>query len=186
MTPVGSRAVHGTATYRCDDTRCRVIQFWPPDDEHIVLETCKGIWWTYYKRRICALSWLITKMWLAKLYAADTTTGAALINKVYKLSGARKDNAKCLPAQCYPIFQTALLCLRVPKLRHLLLIKAVWARQWVWSIREMLLQEESRGTRRKPCLSATFFHNSLNVSEIFKNSLPYSTHDVSPLRRQTV
>jgi len=22
----------GTATYRCDDTRCCIIQFWPPDD----------------------------------------------------------------------------------------------------------------------------------------------------------
>ena len=28
--------------YRCDDTRCCIIQFLPPDDEHIVLETCTG------------------------------------------------------------------------------------------------------------------------------------------------
>ena len=26
-----------------DDTRCCIIQFWPPDDVHIVLETCRGI-----------------------------------------------------------------------------------------------------------------------------------------------
>jgi len=26
---------------QCDDTRCCVIQFWPPDDEHMVLETCR-------------------------------------------------------------------------------------------------------------------------------------------------
>jgi len=39
-----SRApVHRTATYRFDDTRCCIIQFWPPDDEHIVLETCRGM-----------------------------------------------------------------------------------------------------------------------------------------------
>jgi len=38
-----SQPVHQTATYRCDDTRCCIIQFWPPDDEHIVLETCRGI-----------------------------------------------------------------------------------------------------------------------------------------------
>ena len=38
-----SQPVHGTATYRCDDTRCCIIQFWPPDDEHIVLETCTGV-----------------------------------------------------------------------------------------------------------------------------------------------
>ena len=35
ITPVGGRPVHGTATYRCDDTRGCVIQFWPPDDEHM-------------------------------------------------------------------------------------------------------------------------------------------------------
>ena len=38
-----SQHVHWTATYRCDDTRCCIIQFSPPDDEHIVLETCRGI-----------------------------------------------------------------------------------------------------------------------------------------------
>ena len=38
-----SQLVHGTATYRCDVTRRCIIQFWPPDDEHIVLETCTGI-----------------------------------------------------------------------------------------------------------------------------------------------
>ena len=26
---------HGTATYMCDDTRCCIIQFCPPDDEHV-------------------------------------------------------------------------------------------------------------------------------------------------------
>ena len=30
-----SQPVHGTATYRYDDTRGCIIQFWPPDDEHI-------------------------------------------------------------------------------------------------------------------------------------------------------
>ena len=33
---VGGRPVLGTATYRCDNTRgCIVVQFWPPDDEHM-------------------------------------------------------------------------------------------------------------------------------------------------------
>jgi hypothetical protein len=27
-------------TTECDDTGCCVIQFWLPDDDHIVLETC--------------------------------------------------------------------------------------------------------------------------------------------------
>ena len=30
-----SQPVHGTAIYRCDDTRSCIIQFCPPDDEHM-------------------------------------------------------------------------------------------------------------------------------------------------------
>ena len=30
-----SQSVHGTATYRCDDTRDCIVQFCPPDDEHV-------------------------------------------------------------------------------------------------------------------------------------------------------
>ena len=32
---VGGRSVHGTVTYRCDDTRDCIVQFWPPDNEHL-------------------------------------------------------------------------------------------------------------------------------------------------------
>ena len=32
---IGGRPVHGTATYRCDDTRGCIVRFWPPDDEHV-------------------------------------------------------------------------------------------------------------------------------------------------------
>ena len=30
-----SQSVHRTATYKCDDTRDCIVQFWPPDDEHV-------------------------------------------------------------------------------------------------------------------------------------------------------
>ena len=43
ITPIGGCPMHRTATYRCDDTRCCIIQFWPPDDEHMMLETCTGM-----------------------------------------------------------------------------------------------------------------------------------------------
>ena len=33
----------GRPPSECGDTRCCIIQFWPPGDEHIVLETCRGI-----------------------------------------------------------------------------------------------------------------------------------------------
>ena len=32
---IGGRLVHETATYKCDDTRGCVMQFWPRDDEHM-------------------------------------------------------------------------------------------------------------------------------------------------------
>ena len=41
--PSRAQVVHGTATYRCDDTRGCIIKLWPPDDEHMVLETCTGM-----------------------------------------------------------------------------------------------------------------------------------------------
>ena len=35
ITPIGGRPVHGTTTYRCDDTRDCIVQFWHSDDEHM-------------------------------------------------------------------------------------------------------------------------------------------------------
>jgi len=48
ITPVGGCPVHrlredSLNLCRCDDSRGCVIQFWPPDDEHIVLETYRGM-----------------------------------------------------------------------------------------------------------------------------------------------
>jgi len=61
-----ARVERGLCTGRppteCDDARCCIIQFGPPNDEHIELETCTGISQTYCKTRICALSWLIAKI----------------------------------------------------------------------------------------------------------------------------
>ena len=43
ITPIGGRPVHGTATYRCDDTRDCIVQFLPPWRWAHVLETCRGM-----------------------------------------------------------------------------------------------------------------------------------------------
>ena len=43
ITPIGGSPVHGTTTCRRDDTRGCIIQFWPPDKEHMVLETRRGM-----------------------------------------------------------------------------------------------------------------------------------------------
>jgi len=55
--------VHETATYRCDDTRGCVMQFWPPDDEHMCSKHVeawnkKNLLWN----NLCASSWLNTEM----------------------------------------------------------------------------------------------------------------------------
>jgi len=41
--PQTPQPVHGTATYKCDDTRDCILQFWSTDDEHMMLETCRGM-----------------------------------------------------------------------------------------------------------------------------------------------
>ena len=41
--PVHPQPVHRTATYMCDDTRCRIIQFGLLMMSTIVLETCRDI-----------------------------------------------------------------------------------------------------------------------------------------------
>ena len=38
-----SQSVQGTSTYVCDDTRDCIENFWPPDDEHMVLETFRDM-----------------------------------------------------------------------------------------------------------------------------------------------
>ena len=74
ITPVGGRPVrklrqsslsqpvHRTATYRCDDTRGCVMQFWPPDDEHMCTKHVEAWNKRILKQKFCASSWLITEI----------------------------------------------------------------------------------------------------------------------------
>ena len=57
-----SQPVQGTATYRYDDTRGCVIQFWPPDDEHMCSKHVEAWNKLIVKQRFCASSWLITEI----------------------------------------------------------------------------------------------------------------------------
>ena len=60
--PSSPAPVHQTATYRCDDTRGRVMQFWPPDDEHICSKHVEAWNKLIVKQKFCASSWLITEI----------------------------------------------------------------------------------------------------------------------------
>ena len=55
-------AVHETATYRCEDTRGCVMQFLPPDDDHMCSKHLEA--WNIFivKQNFFASSWLITEI----------------------------------------------------------------------------------------------------------------------------
>ena len=59
ITPLGCRPVHGTATYRCDDTRGCIIQFYPPDDKHMCSKHAEA--WNKLIIKFSASSWLILR-----------------------------------------------------------------------------------------------------------------------------
>jgi len=49
-------------TYRCDDTRCCIIQCWPPDDEHMCSKHIEAWNKLIVKQKFCSSSWLITEI----------------------------------------------------------------------------------------------------------------------------
>jgi hypothetical protein len=53
---------HGTATYRCDDTKGCVMQFWPPDDECMYSKHVEAWNKLIVKQKFCASGWLITEI----------------------------------------------------------------------------------------------------------------------------
>jgi len=56
-----SQPMHGTATYRCGDTRGCIIQFWPPDDEQMCSKHVEA-WNKLIVKKFCASSCLIAKI----------------------------------------------------------------------------------------------------------------------------
>ena len=50
-------------TYRCDDTRGYVMQFWPPDDEHMRSKHVEAWNKLIVKQKFYASSWLITEIY---------------------------------------------------------------------------------------------------------------------------
>ena len=65
--------VHETATYTCDDTRGCVMQFWPPDDEHMCSKHVEAWNKLTVKRKFCASSWLVTEINILKCTVSKTS-----------------------------------------------------------------------------------------------------------------
>ena len=82
----GSQSVHGTATYMCDDTRGCIIQFCPPDDEHMCSKHVEA--WNKLIIKFSASSWLI-------LFLYCTLTEDCTLTEVFPcLSLSCKANAR--------------------------------------------------------------------------------------------
>jgi len=72
-TTVLSQPVHETATYKCDDTRGCVMQFWPPDYEHMCSKHVEAWNKLTVKQKFCASSWLITEINILRCMVSKTS-----------------------------------------------------------------------------------------------------------------
>ena len=104
-------------TYRCDDTRGCVMQFWPPEDEHMCSKHVEAWNKLIVKRKFCASSWLITEtkmyypvcLWQCSVLRADS---------VHSLWGA-VGLSPCLVLRCSIFTQAHRLCVNEISSPHL-------------------------------------------------------------------
>ena len=68
-----SRAQVKTATYRCDDTRGCVVQFWPPDDNHICSKHVEAWNKLIVKQKFYATILLITEINILRCTVTKTS-----------------------------------------------------------------------------------------------------------------
>ena len=60
-------------TYRCEDTRGCVMQFWPPDNEHVCSKHVEAWNKLIVKQKFCASSWLITEINILRCTVSKTS-----------------------------------------------------------------------------------------------------------------
>jgi len=58
---------------RCDDTSGCIIQFWPPDDEHMYSKHVEAWNKLIVKQTFCASSWLITEINILRCTVSKTS-----------------------------------------------------------------------------------------------------------------
>jgi len=58
--------------FRCDDTRGCVMQFWPPDDEHMCSKHVEAWNKLIVKQTFCASSWLISEINILRCTVSKT------------------------------------------------------------------------------------------------------------------
>jgi len=73
ITLIDGLLVHEMTTYRFDDTRGCVMQFWPPDDEHMSSKHVEAWNKLIVKQTFCASSWLITEINILRCTVSKTS-----------------------------------------------------------------------------------------------------------------
>ena len=58
---------------RCDDIRCCVMQFWPPDDEHMCSKHLEALNKLIVKQNFCVSSWLFTETNMLRCTVSKTS-----------------------------------------------------------------------------------------------------------------
>ena len=72
ITPIGGRLVH--------ITRGCVMQFWPPDDEHMCSKYAEAWNKLIVKQKFCASSWLITEINILRCTVSKTSKLTVIVN----------------------------------------------------------------------------------------------------------
>ena len=103
------QVVHGTATYRFDDTRGCIVHFWPPGDEHMCSKHVEA--WNKLIIKFSASSWLILRQiyWDAR---------SAKYKKILKCAWAHSE----VPPAPFFVFKSSRRSWNSPKLSLLELI----------------------------------------------------------------
>ena len=74
-------SVAETVTYRFDDTRGCVMQFWPPDDEHMCSKHVEAWNKLIVKQKFCASSWLIAEINILRCTVSKTSKQKFLVER---------------------------------------------------------------------------------------------------------
>ena len=94
------------ALYRCDDTRSCVMQFLPPDDEHMCSKHVEAWNKLIVKQKFCASSWLITEInilrcTVSKTSKFDTSLYTYICVKYFRMANTKKKDNRGDITACY-------------------------------------------------------------------------------------
>jgi len=104
-----SQPVHEMATYRCDDTRGCVMQFWPPDDKHMCSTHVEAWNKLIVKQKFCASNWLITELNTLRCTVSKTSKNYIKCSDCLKLFQDAEIHLWCPYIYC-PAYYYVLCC----------------------------------------------------------------------------